>query len=508
MKKFFSANIKWLLLSVLCLLLEGLSDSHFHYLNPEEIYGARIDALIERKFGEFQEIRNDDSLRVRLENKVFDEDLIAYLRSKKVMALKFEEGQLTYWTSVAIDQSISAYQDSVGFGIAQIKRGWYLYENIRNGRNSLMLCYPLYRQYQISNNPLLDDGFNSDLDIQTKADFLFDGQDTKGIRIGASYFNQPVYVSFKNPESPEAPLYMKLLLAFSVIFLGIFLFNCFEFLEHKYSFRWAWLFLLLVLFALRVLSQWLDFPEFLFEYDLFNSEIYRLNQWIPSLGDLLLDTILVFILTFSAFKGVLLVSRDSSRFNWDSLKNRAAHVAMFLWMLVFTAILLGVLQSLINDSTLNFDVTNILDSGALTAVGLLIAAMILTIHFLGVNMMVIMVQRVGMENKKLIVQFLVAVLLFIGLSLLTGLYEYVLTVQSISYLIAVYITYQLVIEQNYFQKTIAILFIVSVFASSLFYRTIHDKEQQHRLQLAERVYSPKDLNAEGVFLDIETKLEY
>lgn len=508
MKKFFAVNTKWLVFAVLFILIEGLISSRFRYQQAEEVYGVTIDRLILKKQKDFEAVRLDTAIMAKVRSGTFDAKLIAKLRSMKVMALRFEDGQLKYWTSVAIDESISSYQDSAGFGLAQIKRGWYLYDNVIEGRTSTMLCYPLYRQYQVSNNPLLDEGFNSDLPIRSKAEFTHHAEGPDDIRIGNNVLNHPHYVSFKNPELPDSPFFLKVFLFFGIAFLSIFLFNSFEFLEHRYSFRWAWLFLAVCLLGLRGLTHWLDYPDFLHEYEWFHPDIYSLNVWVPSLGDLLVDTVILFILTFSAFKGVLLVSRDSSRFNWDLLSKRGVPTFLFTGMLAFTALLLGVLQSLINDSSLNFDVTNILNSGILTGFGLLIAAMLLTIHFLGVNILVITVQRTGLDNKALVSQFAISVFLFLGGYWLSGLFEYVLTIQSISYLVAVYITYQLVITQNYFQKTIAILFIVSVFASSLFYRTIHDKERKLREELAEKIFSPKDLSAESVFLDIETKLEY
>jgi len=508
MKFFFAVNTKWLVFALLFILMEGLISNRYHYQQAGEVYGAEIDQLILKKQNDFNAIREDGSLMAQIQAGSFDPKLIGGLRARKVMALRFEEGDLKYWTSVAIDQSIASYQDSAGFGLAQIKRGWYLYDNVIEGKNSTMLCYPLYRQYQVSNNPLLDEGFNSDLQIQSKAEFTHHSEGPDDIRIGYGVLNHSHYVSFKNPELPATPFYLQAFLFIGIAFFSIFLFNAFEFIEHRYSFRWAWLFLFVCLVGLRVICQWLGYPDFLKEYDWFNSELYSLNFIVPSLGDLLIDTLLLFIITLSAFKGVLLVSRDSSRFNWKILTQHGIPTVLFTGMLAFTALLLGVLQSLINDSSLNFDVTNILNSGVLTAFGLLIAAMLLTIHFLGVNILVIIVQRTGMSNKSRLTHTVISGVIFFVAYWFSGLFEYILTVQSISYLVAVSITYQLVISQNYFQKTIAILFIVSVFASSLFYRTIHDKERMLRQVLAEKIFSPKDLNAESVFLDIETKLEY
>lgn len=506
MKKFSVSGWWWLFFALLFLLAEGIVSSRHYQQDHHSAYIGSIERQIARKLDDFNAVRRNDTLMRHIRTGNFNESIIEYLRQRKIMALVYNGKELRYWTSVAIDNTIGQYSDSIGFGMAEIKRGWYLYQTELVGKDRIMLCYPLYRRYMMSENPLLDEGFNSDLGIRAKAHFhIGDKQD--GVPLAKDIFRTTVSVAFDDGSSPpnrQSPL----LFFAGIFFLLLFFVNAFEYIEGRYSFRWAWLFLFVTVALLRFVSIALEYPLFINDLDWFSGDYYSLPPFFNSLGDLFLTSLLLFILVFSGFKGVLLASREQSRFNWKSLAKNQVPTVLFIVMMAFTAVILGVLQSLIHDSSLNFDVTNIFDSGSITLVGLLIAAMLLTIHFLGVNMLVIVVEKMEIGSRKLLYHFALSITVFLLGFWLSGLFEYVLFVQSVSYLIAVYITYQLVIRQNYFQKTVAILFIVSIFASSLFYRTIHDKERTQRQKLAGRVYSPKDLNAESVFLEIETKLEY
>lgn len=507
-KTWLKQNTKWLLLVILCFLIEAIGSIYFQKLHPEEIYGETIDQLIIQKKNEFERIRNDDSLMSIIRSKKYDEQVISNLRTQKVMVLLFEGDQLNFWTSVAIDESIKDYKDSSGFGIAKIKRGWYLYNNVIEGNKSIMLCYPLYRLYQVSNNPMLDEGFNSDLGIQAKADWSFSRGMAESFQIGKDLFNTSVYVRVDDKPSPESPWYLKLLNILGLVFLSILLFNSFEYLEQNHSYFKAWMFLGLSIFSLRALSHLLNYPYHREDYLLFQPDFYYLNQWIPSIGDLLVDSILLFIITFSAFKGALIYSRK--RINNDEMAIRPAWVLVIASVAIhlFTALILSIIQSLISHSSLNYDITNILNASSLTPIGLLVTAMLLSIHLLWVNVFAIFVKRIRLKDEVMVFHLLIGSAIFIGLLFVTGYLEKVIIIQTISYLTAVYITLQLVSNQSYFQRTAAIIITISLFASSLFYRTIHDRELVLRQQLAERIYSPKDANAESLFLDLESKLEY
>jgi len=113
MKKFFAVNTKWLVFAVLFILIEGLISSRFRYQQAEEVYGVTIDRLILKKQKDFEAVRLDTAIMAKVRSGTFDAKLIAKLRSMKVMALRFEDGQLKYWTSVAIDPLASNWFQSV-----------------------------------------------------------------------------------------------------------------------------------------------------------------------------------------------------------------------------------------------------------------------------------------------------------------------------------------------------------------------------------------------------------
>lgn len=488
------------------LALSGIFYAHSSNKDNTDGFAKKIATQIEYSHQRFHSTWEDDTLMALLRAGIFRQDVLDLLRQRKTIGIVEEKGDLKYWTSLALDRDVMPYFDSLGTGIAEIRRGVHYYEVKELGDQRVMLLYPIYRMYQVSKNPLLQEGFNRELGISCKADFSTQPLQSS-IRISSELISTPLYIQFKQTSSTQANWLIWLLFSISLICLIVFLVNLFDHLEATHTYAYAWVATSGIVFFIRLISLVFDYPFFLYKSEFFNSEVYTGNYLIPSFGDLLLDTILLFLVLFSAYKGFISVSRGVTKFDWKRLDKKWIQGSLIVVSFLFTLLILGLLQSLIQDSRLNFDVTNILRSGVYTILGLGIAAMLLTAHFLLINMLVVTVSRLKTSNIKLFSYLILSLLVLVPIAYLTGTFDMVLWIQSLSYFVAVFITYQLVQNQNYFQQSLTVLFIVSIFASSLFYRSMHDKEREQRKELADQVSSPKDTRAESVFLQVETQLE-
>jgi two-component system, NtrC family, nitrogen regulation sensor histidine kinase NtrY len=115
-------------------------------------------------------------------------------------------------------------------------------------------------------------------------------------------------------------------------------------------------FLFWTLFLLRFISYMLPFP---FEYrnlPLFDSTIYGSNFIHPSLGDLLINTILIFWLISSVKSSAIEAVYQTKPIKGIRAWLYSIIVALILLSIAFTAA--AVIRSLINDSQISFDVTN------------------------------------------------------------------------------------------------------------------------------------------------------
>lgn len=114
--------------------------------------------------------------------------------------------------------------------------------------------------------------------------------------------------------------------------------------------------LVVPVFILRLLSYYFPFPFQFHDLPLFDPAIYASNSLHPSLGDLLINVILLFwIISFIKFVAI------NSKKNITDIKGNkgwliTSLLCIFLIVLSFT--FAGVIRSLIIDSKISFDVTN------------------------------------------------------------------------------------------------------------------------------------------------------
>ena len=115
-------------------------------------------------------------------------------------------------------------------------------------------------------------------------------------------------------------------------------------------------FLFCSLLALRFVSYILPFPFRFRTLSLFDSTIYASNFLHPTLGDLLINTILIYWLV-SFVKSAAIVTLNSSNPTRGSRAwFQTSIISLTLCVIAFTAA--SIIRSLINDSQISFDVTN------------------------------------------------------------------------------------------------------------------------------------------------------
>ena len=144
-----------------------------------------------------------------------------------------------------------------------------------------------------------------------------------------------------------------LLRILSIIFLLIFLHSLALELVSQYRFQTGFLFLLLSVAFLRLITYQVPFPFDFSKLPLFDPSVYASNFLHPSLGDLFVNAVLLFWL-------VSFYQSHTDHLPW--LRYRLPQkVKQYGDLFVFTAIgflLAGVIISLVRDSKISFDVTN------------------------------------------------------------------------------------------------------------------------------------------------------
>jgi signal transduction histidine kinase len=165
----------------------------------------------------------------------------------------------------------------------------------------------------------------------------------------------------------------------SVVFLLIFL----HIVSYEVVLQRGWKngFLLLagaVLF-LRFLSYEFAFPFGFRKFELFDPSIYASNSLHPSLGDLLVNMVLLFwlinFLKFTAINQLKRISDIRGKTGWITVSCSS----ILLLVLAFT--LAGVIRSLITDSKISFDVVNFFSLNVYSLISFIILCLVILSFF-------------------------------------------------------------------------------------------------------------------------------
>ena len=159
--------------------------------------------------------------------------------------------------------------------------------------------------------------------------------------------------------------------------LGFLFFISFLFQAHKTatkSFKKSWIFFLTFTFdviILRIIIIYFEIPKILFESDLFSPVYYASSPILPSLGHLLIDTILILIISY-VFKTHLIINKGIIRYN-NILKNIFIAGIFILLLIVFKG-LIFIFSTIIVHSSISLDLNQILNLSYFSIISYLIIA--------------------------------------------------------------------------------------------------------------------------------------
>jgi len=163
------------------------------------------------------------------------------------------------------------------------------------------------------------------------------------------------------------------LLGFFLIFVALYFL-----LNRKFSGRNAWQRVFLLISLLMVVRLFLYVFKHLLGLDntaLFDPQVYASNALLPSLGDLLINSLLFWWLAVYLWKKIQIFEKFKSAFQIQRI-NLTQGVLAILMLLALSFTCINIINGLISNSKISFDVTNFFSLSVFTFIGLMIIVFI------------------------------------------------------------------------------------------------------------------------------------
>ena len=343
-----------LILCIFSVLIAVILNIYFY----EEIKVKNVFSDFQNEIYQQQEILNSDlqffSNEIASEENFPNLDLCSQEKNyyeNGVLFLIYENDSLKYWSDNSVPVPDIYSDDLFGAEFNSFENGWFLIKQIQKENKRIIGLQLLKNDYKYQNEYLKNDfqdnfSLNSNIQInRTEGDYKI--YSVNGDYLFSLQMNVAARISDKR-------IYILLLL----YLLGLLFFISFLFQAHKYvtrNFKKSWIFIvtfIVDIIILRLIFVYLKIPNILFESDFFSPIYYASSNFLPSLGNLLIDAILLFIISY-VINTHLNLSKSIIRLKLVA-KQLAIIVIFILVFLLFEGLLYLFRSIIINSSIIQF----------------------------------------------------------------------------------------------------------------------------------------------------------
>lgn len=501
-----AAKIRWLL-ALICLslfLTAIIAKKSYSPRNNLESSAKTLETHLHQKEVLAHSFIDDKTNFIKLKNIDNNEqyalDLIDLLKSEKLYITTYRNNTLTYWNGVRV---LPANAQHIKEGSSFIKESNGYYEAIKKTDRdfSAILYIPVKNNYSYQNE-YLQNTFSPDLLHDNNIDIAdFTDQNVYAVH---SYNNSYLFsVRLKANNLNRLFVFVQLLLWISGMLLLCVLTNSMANHMANKAYPWASFAIIAGFIAiLRFINLHYHWPDIYQGVNLFNPSYYYWNPLFPSLGDFLINLLLIIWLALFVYNSRHQIIKPVK----SRLTSYIILTACVLFLIVLSTALLNLFGSLVLHSNINFDVNNVLNLTSFSIVGVVLLCFGFFIFMLFSETCLSISVNLNLTNKN-------KVYLFAALILLTTLAEAYLhkDISGFYILLALIIIirgYAIVYDKGKFSPLmyIAIIIIFSTISSIKLYLYQSVKEKDTRKTLVQKLESAEDPSAEYLFKQIEEQL--
>lgn len=430
------------------------------------------------------------------------------MQEEGIALLIYENDTLKFWSdnSIAVENWVK--EVCLDSKMVKLHNGWF--EVVRPHTNAtttkaIVGLVLVKNEYPYQNKYLVNE-FQKDFAVPAETKLITDNPNaTNGVK---NYTRDYLFSLEFNPANNSISLVSYISVLFTIlgfIFLVLFLKAfCLDFFE-RYGKNYSVCIFILSLIFIRYLSIKLNFPESFYSFDLFSPTIFASANsiWLTSLGDLLLNVVLLFYLTYVFF--------NECEFNAivDRLKKVNKLVLSFGFFLAFfwfSWLINGLFTGLIKNSNIPFGINNLFTLNQYSYLGIMVIGLLLFVYFLFADKLVSVLKQLKLNNKQYVFIFVVSASVHTLLSHLLGTLDLIVIFWPFLLVLSIALIKQ---KQNIypFSSIIFLVFLFSLYAVHVFIKHTSIKEVESRKIYAEKLAAEQDPVAELLFQDVEKKMQ-
>jgi len=413
---------------------------------------------------------------------------------------------LKYWSdNIAPVNSI--YDDKFfSNNISHLENGWYDINKTKYNNTVIIGLLLIKHDFPYQNDYLVNN-FQKDFALSSETSILLKSGEYNIYNLDGTFlfsilFPDEIQIS----ESRIFLLFFLYLAGF--IFFIIFLYYFYKSFNFIFKNKTVFLFVFAAdIILLRFFLFYFDIPRILYESSLFGPHYYATSQFLPSPGDLLVNSLLLLILSFLFFK---LIKPWFKILLFKSFYKYLITFLLFLLSFGLFILLNYLLSSLVINSTISLNLNNIFSiSGISFFCFVIFPTLIISYFFISAKLLYLAFKySASIKNYLLIClfSFVLFLFLFLFLFFFFKITDIVILVFSALYICSFCIIFKKNNSLISFSNIAFYLVLFSLLSTYILHKSNYIKEEEKRDLLAVKLSLKNDPLAEHIFDEVNTSI--
>jgi signal transduction histidine kinase len=334
-----------------------------------------------------------------------ENDLFSIAEKSRITILEYIENKLIYWSDTEFDVPATLTDSLYNKPLIFIQNGWFLTKSVQAGNEKIIGLLRIRSDYGFEND-IIRNGFVEDFGIPYNTGLSRDSNSSK-FQIFASDGTFLFTLLYPGVKEKTNFIFIPLFLwALSFILLLFLTLHLVKHLVSRNRKTTALIMCLGISSAIYLLILIPRIPPVLFQTELFSPYKYTMNAFIPSLGHLLVLSILLSMLSYVFFNcikaGEHLKEKDSTKYLNLTLLLIPGAFLFALYNIVFS--------HLISNSNINFETYKVLDLNVFSLVGFISLLLLFSVPFLYILKIFKIIKRP--DTKTLVLSVVTAMIVF------------------------------------------------------------------------------------------------
>jgi two-component system nitrogen regulation sensor histidine kinase NtrY len=420
-----------------------------------------------------------------------------------IVILGYQNDSLAFWSNNSAPVDLLLDASSFHSPIIRLRNGWYQtieFDTLNKKYRGMVL---IKTQYAFENQYLVNE-FQRDFNIPGNANIqLFESEESTQITDAAGDYL--FSIEFGKGQNPDGWKYLVLVLLnlIGIVCLFILFHRGAMLLRKRLGAAGSMLVFMAAVFLVRYLSLQYFFPRVFSELNLFDPTFYATSSIFPSLGDFMINGLLMLLLAYYVDKRLNL--RKIKKFP-KGIWSRLLVIGLFSGLFIFSIFISDLMRGLIKDSSINFDINNLFTLNWYSYVGIFIIGTLFLTFYILTNKLVAVIRRMEINGQEILLHFSAITLLFVIGNHLFGRRDLILVLWPAMVILTVVYCHYRSGGRYAFSTVVTLLIIFSFFSSHTLSKYVDQKEKENREVFAQKLSSDEDPVTEWEYPNLEGEM--